>query len=47
MSSTGRFQSLFPMTELSVMGLVEVLPFLWRFRVLTDTLYQWLQGRLY
>ncbi|KAF1331321.1 Lipid-a-disaccharide synthase, partial [Globisporangium splendens] len=32
MCSAGGFLSLFPMHELSVMGLVEVLPFLWRFR---------------
>ncbi|RLN43937.1 hypothetical protein BBJ28_00014248 [Nothophytophthora sp. Chile5] len=39
MCGVGGFASLFPMQELSVMGLVEILPFLWRFRRrLLDTL---------
>ncbi|RLN05829.1 hypothetical protein BBJ28_00022822 [Nothophytophthora sp. Chile5] len=39
MCGVGGFTSLFPMQELSVMGLVEILPFLWRFRRrLLDTL---------
>jgi lipid A disaccharide synthetase len=33
MREAGSFESLFPMQELSVMGLVEVVPYLWRFRV--------------
>ncbi|TMW62562.1 hypothetical protein Poli38472_005180 [Pythium oligandrum] len=38
MCKTGGFESLFPMQELSVMGLVEVLPYVFRFkRRLSDT----------
>ncbi|KAJ0412534.1 hypothetical protein ATCC90586_006901 [Pythium insidiosum] len=32
MCAAGHFQSLFPMQELSIMGLVEVLPAVWRIR---------------
>ncbi|GLD99137.1 hypothetical protein PINS_up007855 [Pythium insidiosum] len=39
MCAEGRFESLFPMHELSVMGLVEVLPAVWRIRRrLNDTI---------
>ncbi|ETP28741.1 hypothetical protein, variant 1 [Phytophthora nicotianae P10297] len=39
MSKAGAFESLFPMQELSVMGLLEVVPHIWRFqRRIHDTL---------